>query len=433
MGQISAKHFTTTTTMSKRKRTSDTINPLSHNQTTIKQLSVAGLTEHDLLPSTYIPDFPHRPIRPSHLAPPPTQEDEDDDNNDADASSGGRPETKKKKTPGGGGGGGGGDAQEQHVGVLVAVVLRGLAEGAGDGHQQQQLARARRAFGLLWRARAAGGKPVDLRRQGLWALGAELVMREGEERSEDNKDRWGAAANTPRLRAYLECLARQYPYNRLHPAAVSALDFYPVLFACEAYDAWVEHRRARARLEAAAEAWGDDDDDDDEEVDDVFIKLEPPSPSREDSDENDNENEWLHLPARERRLRDERERLRAEALATVRGLAARMDALLADAPYNRSAEMLRLRGMLALFADDLVGPSPAARAEERARARAFFVRMREQLGDGVVDGRVQRWIQQGEDGDNEDEDDGEDAYKYDVSEDHNFSPGLPVFSSLPLR
>lgn len=298
--------------MPKRKR-SPLLNPLSHNETTIKQLQVAGLTENDLLPSTYLAGFPHRPL---------STPDRDQ-----------RKEEPRPKPAAG-------DAQEQHLGVLVAVILTSL--------DQDDMARARRAFGLVCRTQVRG-HPVDLRRQGLWTLGAEILMREGgrQQDDDDDKKRWGATGNLPHLRAYLECLIRQYPYNRLHPTSVSDLDFYPVLFGCEVYDVWVEHKRA------------------DVPVDD--------------------------------------------ALATLRGLAARMDTLLENAPYNRSVELLRLRGMVALLMGDWAAP-PGARDEARTQAKLFFQRMRDQT-EGHVDARVQRWLQ-----DEEDSDD-----------------GLPVFSSLPLR
>lgn len=355
--------------MPKRKRTNDNIiNPLSHNEATIKQLQVAGLTENDLLPSTYIPGFPHRPLRPSH-GPQQADNDEQRDRRKQLAAQRGR------------------DAQEQHLGVLVAVILRSLDQG--------DLARAKRAFSLLGRTQVRS-KPVDLRRQGLWTLGAEIIMRDGEADAHPQTGRWGSAANMPQLRAYLECLIRQYPYNRLHPTAISDLDFYPVLFGCEVYNAWVEHKEALQRLEADAETWSDDG-----------VKFEP-------SDDEDDEE--LHLPSRERHLHDEKVLLKTQALATMRGLAARMDTLMENAPYNRSVEMLRLRGMVALYIGDLSVPS-TVRAEERGRAKALFIRMRDQSGGGVVDGRVQRWIQD------------DDAYKDDDDDDD----GLPVFWSLPVR
>lgn len=374
--------------MPKRKRSPlhDTINPLSHNETTIKQLHVAGLTENDLLPSTYIPGFPHRPIRSSHLP-----QDEDVSTSPTKHKEEHRRSLATQRSR---------DAQEQHLGVLVALILRSL--------DQDDIPRAKRAFGLVWRTQVRG-KPVDLRRQSLWTLGAEILMREGEGEGEKKTTttpgkRWGATGNMPQLRAYLECLIRQYPYNRLHPTSISDLDFYPVLFGCEVYDVWVEHKLALERLDTDAETWSDDNN----------IRFDPDDP----------------LSTRERHLRDEKVRLRTQALAMMRGLAARMDTLMENAPYNRSVEMLRLRGMVALYVGDLSMPpwprtepederGKTMREEEQTKAKAFFTKMRDQT-NGSVDGRVHRWIQ-----------DEDDAYKDDEDSDDGF--GLPIFSSLPIR
>lgn len=382
----------------------DTINPLSHNETTIKQLHVAGLTENDLLPATYIPGFPHRPIRPSPLLQS-ADHDESDEHSDARQSDKDDASTQKQRRRRQQAARRGRDAQEQHVGVLTAVVLRSL--------DQNDIPRAKRAFGLLWRTQVRG-QPVDLRRQGLWTLGAEVLMRDGETTAATPRRRWGATGNMPQLRAYLACLIRQYPYNRLHPTAISDLDFYPVLFGCEVYDVWVEHKLGWERLEMDAETWSDEFEMNDDDS----------SSSFEDQ---------LRLPFRERRLREEKARRHVQALATVRGLAARMDALMENAPYNRSVEMLRLRGMVALFVGDLsMPPSPRTadeeeeskpvREEERAKAKVFFIKMRNH--GGRVDGRIQRWMQ--------DEDD-DDAYGQDEDSEDGMFSSLPVFSSLPIR
>lgn len=429
--------------MLKRKRSSsrDIINPLSQNETTIKQLQVAGLTENDLLPSTYIPGFPHRSIRPSHLAQQQVDndnddnDDEDNDNDNGNKNGGNVQGTTHQSSPAKrkadrrrhSAAQRSRDAQDQHLGVLVAVILRSL--------DHNDIKRANRAFGLLWRTRVRG-KPVDLRRQGLWTLGAEILMRQGEDDDDEKeqgeqaaamssprpprrpRQRWGATSNMPQLRAYLESLIRQHPYNRLHPNSISDLDFYPVLFGCEVYDVWVEHKGAWERLEAEAETWSSDDD-----LEDVETMAFAPE-AAEDDDPSGDHDEMLRLPARERRLDEGKARLRSQALATMCGLAARMDALMENAPYNRSVELLRLRGMVALYVGDLSMPQKEVRDEERERAKALFIRMKEQSG-GWADERVQRWIQE-EDGDSAKVEDSDDGFSSACS-------GLPVFSSLPMR
>lgn len=429
----------------------DAINPLSHSESTIKQLRVAGLTENDLLPSARVPDFPHRPLP---LARSQQQQRSDDDDDDDDHQDRARDDRRAQHMR---------DALDAHIGVLRGLLVRAL--------QEDDLPRAKRAFGLLRRSEVRG-READLRRGGLWALGAEVLMREGEEprgvgdggggagagaagREQDQGSRdadgtqqeserermatatrgalvrrWGTTANMPRVRAYLEGLIRTYPYNRLHPNSTSDLDFYPVLFGYDLYDAWVEHRLALERLERDAEAWSDEDVD-------VDMDMSPAGYDYDNYDDHHHHHhsEGMRLTARERRLREAKAGLALPAMAAVRGIAARMDTLLENAPYNRSAEMLRLRGMVALYVGDLSVPPPPRTADEeeegkrvrrleRDRARTFFAKMRE--SGGRVDALVEKWLE----GVGDDDDD------YGADEDEDMEPawsGLPVFSSLPRR
>lgn len=430
----------------------DAINPLSHSESTIKQLRVAGLTENDLLPSSRVPDFPHRPllVRPQKQQQQQLSDDDDDDDDHSRSRGAGDERDRRAQRMR--------EAPDAHLGLLTGVVLRALEEG--------DVPRARRAFGLLRRSEVRG-RPADLRRGGLWALGAEVLMREGEGEGEEGESlrggvggvasqqqdqdqdqdsggeesgswrrrrrrrrvvrRWGSAANMPRVRAYLEGLIRTYPYNRLHPSSTSDLDFYPVLFGCELYDTWVEHRLALERLEQDAEAWSDDVDM-------------PPEGYYGDDDhhggggDDDGDGEGVRLTGRERRLRGEKAGLGLRAMVAMRNVAGRMDALLENAPYNRSAEMLRLRGMVALYVSDLSVPPPPRTADEeeegrrvrqieRDKARVFFAKMRD--NGGRVDALVEKWLDRDAEDDygtDEDEEDMESAWS-----------GLPVFSSLPMR
>lgn len=444
---------------------SDVINPHSYSESIIKQLHIAGLTDNDLLPSTYIPQFPHRPIKPSHgdhESNDPLEEDDDNDsqneddddedkdgNNDDDdderasttdasiSSSKAREKARRAKLIR--------DAQSKQLGLLTHVILRALEEG--------DIARAKRAFGLVRRSEVRG-KPVDLRRNGLWSLGAEILMRDGEDAQQQQQQqqegevpqaqqqqqqrrrrRWGADANMPQLRAYLEGLVRQYPYNRLHPRSISDIDFYPVLFGCEFYNTWAEHRLALERLEQDSEAWSDYDLDDIIPVEaytDDYLENEYNNPSELHALPQQQQEQ--QLTGRERRLRQAKAEVGLRAQETMLDVANRMDALMENAPYKTNVEMLRLRGMVALYVGDLsMAPPPRTddeedegsriRDEERDRAGRLFRRMREQ--GGPVDAFTERWLDggRGEDSEgDEDEDDLDSAWS-----------GLPVFSSLPMR
>lgn len=426
----------------KRKRSlsqplpDDTINPLSHSEGTIKQLRTAGLTADDLLPSNYIPDFPHRAIRPSHQQDPSDGGDGDGSGSDETKAEGAKKARQRRQFRA---------AQDEHLGFLTDVILMALEEG--------DIPRAKWAFSLIRRSEVRG-RPVDLRKNALWSLGAEIVMREGEERSrrvlpgedrivEDGngaaaadrrrrrQKRWGSTANMPRLRAYLESLVRQYPYNRLHPESISDLDFHPVLFGCEFYDAWAEHRLALERLAEESESWSDGD----------LPEMDMPDYMDDDNDHTHGDGgsyrEETHLSGRERRLRQAKADLGLRALSTMRDVAARMDSLMENAPYSRSAELLRLRGMVALYIGDLsVPPAPRTADEdeeggrvrglEQERARAFFVRMVK--SGGRADACTERWLRDG--GASEDDYGAEDD-----EEDFQGSQwgGLPMFSSMPMR
>lgn len=300
-------------------------------------------------------------------------------------------------------------------------------------------------------------------RGGLWSLGAEILMRDGEvrprsivpgqlggggdggsggrEHQEDQVGagggdgarsstgparRWGSAANMPQLRTYLESLIRQYPYNRLHPNSVSDLDFYPVLFSCEFYNAWVEHRLALERLDEESESWSDD-------LDIPAIDM----PEYEDDMRADDRYHQHNFTGRERRLRQEKASLGLRAMSIMRDIASRLDGLMENAPYSRSTEFLRLRGMVALYIGDLSVPPPPrtgdeeeeghrVRQQEQVKARAFFVRMRQ--NGGQADAYTDKWL--GDRNAGQDDDYGEDEDE----DDHGAQwSGLPVFSSLPMR
>lgn len=440
---------------------SDIINPHSYSESTIKQLHVAGLTDNDLLPSTYIPQFPHRPINSSH--DPQSEEtleegDSDDSQIDDDGDDDERASTtdasistsiaqakaKRAKAMR--------DAQNQQLGVVTNIILSALLKG--------DIARAKRAFGLLRRSEVRG-KPVDLRRNGLWSLGAEILMRDGEDaqqqqqqqqpqeqegemprrQQEQQQRRWGAAANMPQLRAYLEGLIRQYPYNRLHPRSISDIDFYPILFGCEFYNTWVEHRLAVERVEQDSEAWSDYDSDD-------IIPVEAYTDDYlENEYNNHNNSDEFHAPphhhhhqqdltGRERRLRQAKAEAGLRAQETMLDVANRMDALMENAPYKTNVEMLRLRGMVALYVGDLsMAPPPRTeeeeeegkrtRDEERDRARRLFRRMRDQ--GGRIDAFTEKWLDGGRGEDSGGDEDEDEDYM-----DPAWS-ALPVFSSLPMR
>ncbi|KAG7288028.1 hypothetical protein NEMBOFW57_007548 [Staphylotrichum longicolle] len=426
----------------KRKRASSSavINPLSHPPDTLKQFTLAGYPADEPLPSKAYPGFPHRPPRPrGHRKPRgsalPHDDTDNDDTSDLDhhrqhlSSSGVEtaasdadidtafetdpdpdsgwkttdadtdadiPSTTRKRK---------GNksktntkdpapdrrahAYHARVGWLVAVVKRCLAEG--------DVATARRAFGLLARARVYGRK-VDLRWERYWELGAECLLRErdaGRRSSttlEEEEERLG------RLKAYYEYLIQQYPFSKQHAAssANSVLDFQVALFSAEMEAAHASHRRKLERLQR-----GDGDDDDAMDVDEPMdYDLDGLREHDDDDDEDGGEGRLLPerdehlrgLSRREVRLREKENELRLATLKRMLDVAERMDTVMETVPFSRDHELLRLRAMVALFVGDLyMPPAPRSKTEERegkrskagqrVKAREFLRRIKDGGGE----------------------------------------------------
>lgn len=404
------------------------INPLSHTPSTLKQFGIAGLPDYEDVPSRLIPGFPHRPVPrlagQAGQTPALTQpvdrddsveeadQDDEDDSEDAqttatsDINSGRRKSRNAQRKR---------EAQEKHLGFLTAVILRSLEEG--------NIARAKRAFGLVRRAEIHG-RPVDLRKNGLWSLGAEILMRDGEQpldsadaspgeahleqkgTNHQIRRRWGSAANMPQVRLFFEGLIRQHPYSRLWPKSISALDFWPALLGCEFYNVYIEHSLGQERLEIESENWSD--------------VGEPEMPVDYSSGGDDSYHE-PQRSGRDIRLREEKARRSQEAHADMREITRQMDELMQNQPYSSSHELLRLRGMMALYMGDLAMPPPPRSAaeedegrirkeEERERARGVFLKVVEHGG------KLDRWIEQ-----------------LVGLDDYVDEPDTPMFSSLPIR
>ncbi|KAL1838346.1 hypothetical protein VTJ49DRAFT_2777 [Mycothermus thermophilus] len=354
-----SSHHRTNKTKRKRKRASSAstaatdavINPLSHPPDTLRQFALAGYPADQPLPSRAYPGFPHRPPRLAWSVDEADEDENEPRGGGASSESSRRPRSRAPGGPGEGASASDADvdtnaedgdhddddddgtttagwqttdaetdgqttadessstprrkvkgksgtldrrsqAYRTRVGALVAIVRRALAEG--------DIPTARRAFGLLARARVYGRR-VDLRWGRIWEMGAEVLMREGEGlrqrkggrgvlggeegingeglvkkedsegedgvggeqevmEEEEEEEEEAAEARLGRLKAYYEYLIQQYPYTKQHAArsGPSAVDFHVALFSTEMEAAHDAHRRGLEKLER-----GDDELDDD--------------------------------------------------------------------------------------------------------------------------------------------------------------------------
>ncbi|KAF6821608.1 hypothetical protein CSOJ01_00111 [Colletotrichum sojae] len=387
------------------------INPLSHTPSVLHQLRIAGLDETDQPPSKTQHKFPHQSwqdpaatIRRRGVAaltkPLDSDSDEElEENLDGDS----RRRSRKK------------DGEKKPKYASERAPFRPLVRSIYEFLDNGDTSKAKRAFAILLRSHVHG-KQVDIRRNNYWALGAEILMREGGGGSgADGRER-GAypAENIPRVREYFQDLIQRYPYNFKFRRAVSAIDFWPAQLSYEVFQIHNQQASSLRRLEHEAEDWEDEPwqesslggGNDSLLMDDNQLMADAPV--------------W-QTDSRDRRLRQGRDLVRQRTLGTLRELATRMDELLEDRPFSTNRELLRLRGMVSLYIGDLLIPAHAEtngqmvearvrREKERNNARSSFRKMMEH--GGRPDTFVQELLASSED-DNE--------------------PVLPVFSSLPIR
>ncbi|OAA39879.1 NADH-ubiquinone oxidoreductase [Beauveria brongniartii RCEF 3172] len=327
------------------------INPHSYPPAKLAQFAVAGLSDADEDPTQDIKYFPHRGFshKPTDPVSEPDYETGLEDGTDDDDGAG----SKSKRAP---------DAHRRHLAVLTRAMHQFLSQGS--------VAKAARAFGLALQLRPYS-RPLDIRHDHLWALGAEVIMREGEEQrnksGNSHKDsshgehhrganvmRWGSAANMNKLRNYLEMLIQQYPYDHRTPKKISALHFSISLYSAEIYNIYSEHTGGLS----GAEGRGADDSLADESLaDESLADDDGPDPWLETL----LEDESFHA-SRPRRREEEgaasnpKDKVRLRTLAAIKAVVARMDAIMRESPYNKSHEMLRLRAAASLFMADLAVP-----------------------------------------------------------------------------
>ena len=205
--------------------------------------------------------------------------------------------------------------------------------------------RASRAWSLLIRTEIAG-RGIDVRRNGRWSIGAELLMKLRKKpdkkpgrgspiANEDVGSSHDDADSKPDehqqfsedgfklAREYYERLILQYPHTPRTQQTFNATVIYPALFNIWIYEVQDRSKRARRTLASSASISEDDETD---------------SWDLERLDVNKNS-----------RLGD----FRREELAQALPIAQRMDDLLLSPPYDTTITLLQLRGMLALWISDL--------------------------------------------------------------------------------
>ncbi|MCJ1251395.1 hypothetical protein MMC30_008628 [Trapelia coarctata] len=202
--------------------------------------------------------------------------------------------------------------KQQHLAVLTTIMHRSLMQG--------NYMRAGRAWGLLLRAEVKG-RPMDLRSNGLWSLGAEILVQSDlqAKRTQDHhlaftREGFGNA------RAYYQRLILQYPWKKWYPDSLSSLHFYPAMFALWISFVYDRHREALGAL---------------------------PRGSLTPSEDGINSEGT-----------EQRHAIGTATLRSAHEIAERLDDILLSFPYSDSASLWSLRGMVARWMSDLCLTDP---------------------------------------------------------------------------
>lgn len=262
-----------------------------------------------------------------------------------------------------------GNLRLQHLGVLTAVLHRCLLQG--------DYIRAGRAWGLILREEF-WGSPVDVRTEGRWGIGAEILLRQGRQLSdissgigEDGSPQGPGNVSRPFFtkkgfddaKEYYERLIIQHPHRKAAPEALCSLHFYPAMFGLWIYVTQEEGSTAREHLH---------------------------SPQEDSSEEefSEDEAEFDHAASRRRKqtlIAD----TRATELEQAQHIAARMDEAVASPPYSDFHELLELRGMVSLWIADLFVLSVPQKENDDYDSTENDS-AREDLADSIQERREQR-------------------------------------------
>lgn len=360
-----------------------TTNPLSLNADETRQYRAAGLEIDKELPSKTYTGFPHRnlPWEAGFAT-----EDEGSKTDPGTLSA-----TERGSKPS--------HLKVRHLGVLTAIMQRCLAEG--------DIPRASKAWALLLRAQV-GGKGVDLRSTGYWSLGAELLIRRGEQPTAstgasheadieetqplDPQDSgampWGTTEGLERAKDYYARLILQHPYKRQYSTATSALDFWPAMLSCEIYGIQSKQQQSLHRL-AMSQSDGNNDPASDHED---SLSDEGSDNSGDDSlGATQEEAFFARREKRESRAAQhqqsrnwkKKEGVRIHARTAAEKVATRMDELMTTPPFVDSHVLHRLRGFLALYIADLsiLTPWENKIESESERASAWVRRSEVERGE----------------------------------------------------
>ncbi|KZZ91196.1 hypothetical protein AAL_06937 [Moelleriella libera RCEF 2490] len=327
----------------------EAINPFSRSSNERQQLLVAGLNDADEDPTLGLKNFPHQGFRGKLYQDEILSDDEEayshawqpvDDTSDESRA---RAATQQLvQNP----------SREHKLDMMIRSIHQLLDQGGVE--------RAARLFGLVLQLRP-GSRPIDIRQHNLWAVGAEIILREGEEsrakaRNTTNEnspftqcskgvqifDIWRTKANMPKLRTYLSCLSQNHPYDHKFPHNVSALDFKIALLGWEIFCCHVDFTSAMERFNEDLDDWQQERSFESTDDDSMASNTEGHGP----------------LGKRVRQTspfqKVAKEDIRLRTYRVMNAMVKEMDSIIQEMPYSRSTHFLQLRAVVSLLIADLL-------------------------------------------------------------------------------
>jgi hypothetical protein len=237
--------------------------------------------------------------------------------------------------------------RKKHLAVLITVMHHMLLKGDFE--------RAGRAWGLLLRSgrltkntrKRSGYLSMDVTTQNRWGIGAEILMRNSQDsghvrnrgaRQGAGEDIQFSEAGFRTAREYYERLIVQYPEHHQRKGA-TASTFYAAMFSLWIYEVSQRSKHSEQKLAS---------DGRESTTSPAFEHI-----SSDDSAEDD----------RERRFRS----IKVQELEDARMIASRLDDVIGSPPLDKNAELLQIRGMVALWVGSLQGGNARDTAFERAK------------------------------------------------------------------
>jgi len=229
--------------------------------------------------------------------------------------------------------------KRQHVDVLNTILHKCMLDG--------DYIRAGKAFGMLIRLELVGSKP-DLRKNGLWGIGAEILLRRDASSPTHvaTTESWFSQAGYEAARAYYDRLSLQYSWRRNYPDGVSELHFNLAMFGLYIFQIQDRSQSMSTALESGTS------------IEVIISELETNPVTDEEHDTQDG---YMVIKAWE--------------LEQARSIHDRMARMVSRPPFDKDKQLLALSGMVSLWIADLVKSldrAPADIREEYGKASGSF-------------------------------------------------------------